>query len=152
MNAQALRLALGLLAVPLAPALATAWLHPRRPDWRELSAGSAVVSAHEVTPQEALERLPDALWLDARPPKQFAAGHVPGAISLHQDDWEAGFSALVEVWDGARPIVVYCGGADCRASTEVAARLRRDLASERVYVLRGGWEAWRAGQGGGVAP
>ncbi len=148
MSASALRLALGLLVVPLAPALATAWLHPRRPDWQALRSGPAD-AAQELTPVEARERTPDALWIDARPAENFASGSVPGAISLHLDEWETGFIALVDAWDGLRPLVVYCGSADCRASAEVAGRLRRELGAARVYVLRGGWEAWKAAQGGG---
>ena len=151
MSPSAPRLALFLLAVPLAPALATAWLHPRRPDWQALVSGSAPANAHELSLAEVRARAPDALWIDARPAANFAAGSVPGALSLHQDDWETGFTALVDAWDGARPLVVYCGNADCRASAEVAERLRRDLGGARVYVLRGGWEAWKAAQGGGVS-
>ena len=148
MSLSALRLALGLLAVPLVPALATAWLHPRRPDWKALIAGP-VAEPQEVTPAEARERMPDALWVDARPAESFVAGSVPGAVSLHQADWETGFAALVDKWDGSRPMVVFCASADCRASAEVAERLRRDLGDARVYVLRGGWEAWQSSPGAG---
>ena len=95
-----------------------------------------------------LERIrtlfPDALWIDARSSDLYAAGHIPGALSLHESNWEHGFATLVEKWDGQRPLVVYCGGEDCQASDSVARRLRRELNFDGVHVLRGGWAAWLA--------
>ncbi|MBI4023445.1 MAG: hypothetical protein HY360_00595 [Verrucomicrobia bacterium] len=37
---------------------------------------------------------------------------------------------------------IYCGGQECQASRQVAGRLR-ESGIEPVYVLKGGWDAWR---------
>ncbi len=145
--------AVWLLLLPLVPALAAALWHPRRPDWEALrqAAALAPTAAHSgglrIELAQARSVHPGVLWVDARPTRDFAAGHIPGAISLHEGAWDEGFLRLVEAWDGAASIVVYCGGADCRASEAVALRLRRELDTERVYALAGGWEAWQAVQG-----
>jgi rhodanese-related sulfurtransferase len=122
--------------------LATALWHPRRPDWTALRA--PVEAVRQVDLADARAEFADALWLDAREPAAYAAGHVPGALALGETDWETGFAALMESWDGARPLVVYCGGESCHASEAVARRLKRELGFDRIVVLRGGWDAWRA--------
>lgn len=147
-----IRAAVLLLLGPLLPALATALWHPRRPDWAALRhagmpPGAAEAAALRLDLAELRAAHPDALWIDARPARDYAAAHVPGALALTEDVWEEGFARLVEAWDGAASIVVYCGGEHCRASEAVALRLRRDLGFGRVFVLAGGWEAWQAATG-----
>lgn len=137
--------AFALVLAPLAPAILTGWLHPRAPAWRVLAAKEVAVARVPVA--VAWRDYPDALWLDARPAAERAAGGVPGALGLSEEDWEAGFATLAEKWDGRRPIVVYCGGDSCQASEAVALRLRGELGFDRIMVLAGGWEAWRAAEG-----
>lgn len=136
----AAKIALALLLVPAVPAGFTAWLHPRAPDWRVL--GEPQVAIERVSVSSARGDYADALWVDARPADARAAGVVPGSVALNEDDWETGFAALAEKWDGRQPLVVYCGGDSCHASEAVALRLRRELGFERIVVLQGGWEAW----------
>lgn len=141
-----------LVALPLLPAVATALWHPHRPDWAVLRA--PVVEVRQVDLATARGEFPDALWLDAREPGAYAAGHVPDALPMGETEWDNNFAGLMDAWDGERPLVVYCGGESCHASEAVARRLKQDLAFDRIVVLRGGWDAWRAAQGvgGGVAP
>ena len=142
--ARTLRSALLLLALPLAPALLTGWLHPRRPDWAVIRAEASAPAPERIDLDKTRAAYPNALWIDARSAADFAAGHVPDAVSLNEESWDAGFSAFVEKWDGERPLIVYCGGEGCHASESVARRLRRELGFENVHVLRGGWNAWQA--------
>lgn len=139
-----------LLLLPLFPALASALWHPRRPAWDALlRAAPPATSATELDGlrlelAQVRASHVGALWIDARPPGDHAAAHVPGAISLHEGAWDEGFAVLSDRWDGVASIVVYCGGENCRASEAVALRLRRELGFERVFVLGGGWDAWLA--------
>lgn len=136
------RMVFALLLVPVAPAALTGWLHPCGPDWRALGEKKAAIV--RVSVAQAGRNYPDALWIDARPAEARAGGVVPGSVALNEDDWETGFAALAEKWDGRRTIVVYCGGDSCHASEAVALRLRRELGFESIVVLEGGWDAWRA--------
>jgi len=43
-------------------------------------------------------------------------------------------------------VMVYCNSRKCHASEEVAHRLREEVGLRPVYVLRGGWEAWKGAQ------
>lgn len=133
-----------LVVLPVAPAVLTAWLHPHRPDWAALRADAASPAPQSLSVGEALSAHHDALWLDARPAEQQAAGRVPDSLPLTEDAWDAQLTAVIETWDGQREIIVYCGGEGCHASEAVARRLRRELGFEKIYVLEGGWDAWRA--------
>lgn len=84
-----------------------------------------------------------ALVLDARPEIFHRLGHVPGALSLPRDDFEASFALhrdRLEADTGAL-IVIYCSGSSCEDSDLVRKALHR-LGFTRVSVFKGGWSAW----------
>ena len=135
---RSLRQAALLCALALVPAVLTAWLHPRRPDWEQLRHPVAELPLADIR-----QRYPDALWIDARSAAAYAQGHAPGAILLNEDAWDEQLAAFVEVWRPGQMMVVYCNSASCGASRAVAGRLRRELGVTDVVVLQGGWSAWR---------
>lgn len=117
-----------------------------------LGAGVSAVTQERPTPPplatDAWARTPEQLaemggflWVDARSAEVFAAGHIDGAVNVSLNDWDAGFERLIGAWSGG-PVVVYCDGAGCELSREVAERLRAELGLEAVYWLQGGYEAW----------
>ncbi len=128
-----LRCVAGVLLLALVPALLSAWLHPRKPSW-------------ERTGEVALSTVAgwaDVLWIDARPATAYSEAHVPGALNLPSGAWESHIETVLIAWAPERRVVVYCDGHSCRASHEVAARMRTELGLENVHVLTGGWDAWR---------
>ncbi len=128
-----------LLLLPLLPAAATALLHPGAPSWSEDTPTDGEVTLAMV---DAWGQSP--LWVDARSREEFEADHIPGAILLNEDDWEDLFFEFLDHWIMADEpaVVVYCGSRGCRASHLVAERLREEIGSPDVHVLRGGWETW----------
>jgi rhodanese-related sulfurtransferase len=131
-----LTLALAIAFAATLPALATAFLHPRRPDWSQRP-----VRGLDAAAVRAAAKPP--LWIDARPAAAQAAGKIPGAIALGPDrPWEQALAEIAAAWNPAQPIVVYCEDEKCPASREVAARLRTDLGTTEIFFLRGGWAAW----------
>lgn len=109
-------------------------LHPHAPDY-----AADRLERGEMTVEHVLGLRDPVLWVDARSQAHYEEGHFPGALLLNEDAWEAGFGALVEVWQPEQTIIVYCDALECRASRDVAARLREELGAENVYHLRGGW-------------
>ena len=85
-----------------------------------------------------------ALVLDARPQIFYSLGHVPGALSLPRNDFEAGYARLKPQLekDRAQPLAVYCSDADCEDSELVANGLLK-LGYSRVLRFKGGWAAWQ---------
>lgn len=108
-------------------------------------AGNAYVRPGEeigsIEAKEAHARLQrGALFLDARPVEFYEMGHVPGALPLPENDFDAAFARLEDRLRRSFDIVVYCSGFGCEASHIVARRLReRGIVA---IVLNEGWPAW----------
>jgi rhodanese-related sulfurtransferase len=83
------------------------------------------------------------LVLDARAKKEYETAHVPGAISLPEDDFEKAYAALKANFeaDKSQPIAIYCTGFACNASTLVGQALAR-LGYANVSVFHGGMQRW----------
>ena len=96
----------------------------------------------EITLADALHREPPPLWIDARSEVEYRADHLPGALLLNAENWEALVQKVLEMWEPDRAAVVYCGSPDAHSSREVAERLR-DFKLGPVFVLQGGWQAWK---------
>ncbi len=104
---------------------------------RAIGAGSD--SAERVTRAELLERARsgDVVVLDVRPAEEYAAGHIPGAISLPLEHLEARLGEL----DPGLEVVAYCRGPLCLLAPEAVATLRaRGL---RARCLEDGLPEWR---------
>jgi rhodanese-related sulfurtransferase len=134
---RALRQALLIFLAALIPAGLTAAFHPRRPAWSE----DTLLPGEEKL-QTVLAWGSDVLWIDARSSKEYEAEHVPGAILLNLEDWEQLFPRFLDQWRPEEKVVVYCSSTACELSHEVAERLKTNGISP-VYVLKGGWEAWK---------
>jgi ArsR family transcriptional regulator len=95
-----------------------------------------------ITPRELRRRLRDGdvLVLDVRPPEEFAAGHIPGAVNIPPDQLRRRLASLPR----DRDIVAYCRGPFCLFSVEAATRLR--ARGFRVRRLAGGLNDWLAGR------
>ena len=99
-----------------------------------------------LPPVQAFVGAGAALLVDARDRASFAAGHIPGAISVPYEDAAQAPPRPNEIEANGRPIIVYCGGGDCEASAMLAEILIRDLQLHRVLVYEGGFPEW-AGSG-----
>jgi rhodanese-related sulfurtransferase len=84
----------------------------------------------------------EALFIDARDEKVFAAGHIAGAVSLPLGKTGTALPGLRKDVSEEQPLVVYCSGYDCHDSRDLATRI---LAAgyRTVYVFEGGYPEWR---------
>ena len=85
----------------------------------------------------------NVIWVDARPAEEFERDHVPTAVLLNEDRWNELLPPMLTVWSPEKRVVVYCSSQSCGASREVARRLRAEAGLKNVFVLEGGWEAWK---------
>jgi rhodanese-related sulfurtransferase/DNA-binding transcriptional ArsR family regulator len=75
--------------------------------------------------------------LDVRPPEEFAAGHVPGAVNIPIHELEKRFRELPK----RKEIIAYCRGPFCLMSYEAVQLLRkRGMKARR---LQDGMPEWR---------
>ena len=125
-----------LLLIALIPSVGSAFYHLRIKSWR--------VSSENSVPLSDVQRWENqVLWVDARSETEYAAGHIPGAFMLNLDQWNQLLPSLLQVWEPDKMVVVYCSSLSCQASQEVAEKLREEVGLQSVFVLQGGWEAWR---------
>lgn len=121
-----------------------------------LVAGQAGDSTREISTEE-LERVlvaKSATVLDARPSREYAISHIPGAvnvapkpgvpISMYVSD-VAEIGRLVR-GNKAAPLVLYCNGPYCGKSKRLAAELL-DAGYTDVRRYQAGIPAWRAAGG-----
>lgn len=87
----------------------------------------------------ARARAGEVVVLDVRPSDEFAAGHLPGALSIPVEELPARLDEL----PAETPIVAYCRGSYCVLSHD-AARLLRESGRDAQALSEGVLE-WRAG-------
>ena len=96
-------------------------------------------SLEPVPAGELLERARQGLVtvLDVRPPEEFAAGHLPGAINIPLSELEDRLQDL----PAEQEVVAYCRGPHCVLAFDAVARLRAKGVPARR--LEGGFPEWR---------
>ena len=83
-----------------------------------------------------------AIFLDAREPAEYSAGHIGSAFNLPAFGFEAHFGDVAPVLAPHSQIVVYCDGTECDLSHRVGERLRQ-MGFTNVRILSNGWTVWR---------
>jgi rhodanese-related sulfurtransferase len=106
---------------------------------------TAYLDAHDelepVTREELARRLQDdddLVVLDVRPAAEYAAGHLPGAVSIPVGELRRRLAEL----PGDRAIVAYCRGPYCAFAHEAVALLRHEGFPARR--LEDGLPEWQA--------
>jgi rhodanese-related sulfurtransferase/uncharacterized membrane protein/predicted DsbA family dithiol-disulfide isomerase len=95
--------------------------------------------------RQLLEAAPKPLVVDVRPPKEYAAGRIPGAINMPADNFVQEMSKLPK----DKTIVLYEGGqssgGDVCAASRAAGRvlLENGFSFEKVKVYQDGLAGWQ---------
>lgn len=95
-------------------------------------------SLEPVPAEDLLKRAREGLVtvLDVRPPEEYAAGHLPGAVNIPL----AKLERRLDEFTGDKEVVAYCRGPYCVLAFEAVARLReRGLKARR---LQDGFPEW----------
>lgn len=105
--------------------------------------GAGLDDVEQVTREELVTRLAEesVLLLDVRPVEEYAAGHIPGALSVPFGDLTSAEAQALLVGAGAKDVVAYCRGAWCVLAHD-AVRLLRTGGTE-VRRLQDGMLEWR---------
>ena len=95
-------------------------------------------AARLLSLEEFQARRKDMTVVDARPEVFYRLGHVPGALSLPRERFEAAYRALGARMTKGRPVVVYCASRSCEDAELVRSALL-SLGYAQVEVFAGGW-------------
>jgi rhodanese-related sulfurtransferase len=102
-----------------------------------------VPGATTVSAEEAVALFDQGVpFIDVRSPSDWDAGRIPGAFHLDSnvDFTEANLAEIVGKGD---TVVIYCNGADCMRSSEMAA-VAVGWGYTDVHYFRDGFPAWDA--------
>lgn len=86
-------------------------------------------------------KLGTALFLDAREPADYAAGHIANALNLPAQSFSQHFGAIAPMLTPSTDLIVYCDGVECELSHRVAGELRR-LGYTNLQLVLNGWSQW----------
>jgi rhodanese-related sulfurtransferase len=92
------------------------------------------------------KRLFDAkgyLFIDAREPDEFAAGHLPGARNIPEAMVYSGLDSVLDYIPKRQALVVYCSNAACSKSRDLGEQLKF-LGYSGILVMSEGYDAWAA--------
>lgn len=79
--------------------------------------------------------------LDARKAADYAAGRIPGAMSLPVSAFDAHFGEISALLTPGQPILVYCSGAECEESLELG-KILISAGFTNIALFAGGISAW----------
>lgn len=96
-------------------------------------------SLEPLPAQELLSRARDGLVtvIDVRPPEEYAAGHLPGAVNIPLADLEQHLANLPDDTE----VVAYCRGPHCVLAYDAVAQLRKE--GYRARRLQDGFPEWK---------
>lgn len=92
---------------------------------------------------ELLERVRDGLVtvIDVRPPEEYAAGHVPGAVNVPLQELEDRLEEFSNLEGEDREIIAYCRGPHCVLAFDAVASLREK--GMKARRLEDGYPEWK---------
>lgn len=83
-----------------------------------------------------------ALFIDARDPAQYQAGHIKDAVNVPFAAVDAYMGRLMDMAEPGTPLITYCEGESCALSQSLALFLN-ELGFVETRVLVDGWTVWR---------
>jgi len=111
----------------------------KRPDISTTSTNMEMISLEKA---KELYKSQDALFIDARHNFEYKMGHIHGALNITLREIDT-FRIQLQNIPKEKMLIVYCDGADCNSSIELAVKLV-ELKFTNVKIFFGGWQEWSA--------
>ena len=108
-----------------------------KPDLSGFVAGVAEIKVKKV--HKLINDDDDFVLIDSRPAAAYAAGHLPGAVSIPECSMKQNVNLLPE--KKSRLLIFYCGGEFCSMSTHASAEAAR-VGYTNIKVLKEGVPGW----------
>lgn len=101
------------------------------------------IAPSEFIPLEEAYKLwgGSALFLDARAPADYQAGHIANAFSLPAEAFDEHFPAVASFLTPDSVLVCYCDGMECDLSHHLA-ELLQQRGFKNIHLLQNGWTVW----------
>jgi len=98
----------------------------------------------QISLEEATRRHTDgsAVFVDARSPADYAAGHIRGAVSGPDQEFDRWIEGFIAATEPETVIVAYCEGSRCELSKSLVEKLQ-SLGYANARYLSDGWGRWK---------
>ena len=83
-----------------------------------------------------------AIFIDARDPEEYIAGHIQNAINIPYDYYED-YEDIIDGLDDGGIYIIYCSGDECSLSIDLADYLYTDKLIDKLLIFEGGWPEWQ---------
>lgn len=138
---------IGIAILSVSVAFAVNALRPDRLAWiaaPEKSASQPEGPVAEIPLREAVRRFQQGnpLFVDARSPSQYQAGHIQGAKNLPDHGFADHINGFLEEVPPQRPLITYCDGEHCDLGRRLAEKLA-ELGYQEVFYLQNGLSRWK---------
>jgi rhodanese-related sulfurtransferase len=90
-----------------------------------------------------ISRAQTHIILDARPPADYGAGHIPGAFNVPSAQIGEYLTQVLPLLTPAQPVMTYCSGKSCDESVLLSKHLLQN-GFTNVVLFVGGWTDWIA--------
>ena len=135
MNSRTIGLLVSWLTLPLVAFTATALHAADAPTTQKSADEATAVKKIDLAEFEKIKSEKDAVVLDVRTPREFAAGHVPGAVNI---DWHGrDFAERVSKLDKSKEYLIHCKAG---VRSAAAARAMSKMEFGHLYDYSGGWD------------
>ncbi len=111
-----------------------------------MAKNDSVIQGIEIGNVDQARRLYDSgkhIFVDARSPEDYEAGHIPGAVSLPVGRFEEYIAAFQERYPPDAAIITYCSGRTCQDSHHLAEYLMA-VGYDNINVFIDGFPGWEA--------
>ncbi len=99
----------------------------------------ATLTLLTIDEARALQKSGKAVFLDARPDREYQYAHIPNAIMAYY--MEAKSNPQVLTLDRNQTVVAYCNSPKCPMAEVLATKLN-EIGFTRIYVFPGGMKEW----------
>ncbi|MDR1656614.1 MAG: rhodanese-like domain-containing protein [Deltaproteobacteria bacterium] len=114
---------------------------PADPSGPALETNLKLIFFEDFSLMESLLSNPNTVLLDARDPRLYAIGRLPGAVSFPAEDAPSRGQTFLRSLSAGAKIVAYCSERFCPLAEELATSLLKQGASE-ILVFAPGYDAW----------
>ena len=83
-----------------------------------------------------------AIFIDARDHEEYESGHIENSINIPYDYYED-YEGVINELDDSAAYIIYCNGAECSLSMDLADYLYDEKLFDTVLIFEGGWPEWK---------
>ena len=138
-----------LLLISVLISFATQFVLPNRSAWRgnwnrfvESKASEGGIDTATLADAKEIVDAQSHIILDARSPADYENGHLPGALSLPQEQKNDYLDQVIPLLTPEQPIMTYCSGQECDESFALSVFLK-EHGYTNLVLFAGGMTDWQ---------